>query len=157
MNSNRPDVRTKTPTIYLLERNGRQQLAIRDKLRKHGYQVLVAHNPQLAVQRFTACGFDALVADLSRTQEEGFDALIKIASEAREWGEVCRCIVLLLPEQVDVACRIRSDAVLRDVVTILFRPVRLLELLATVKELVPLRSPAMRPDTGRRDHELAAV
>jgi DNA-binding response OmpR family regulator len=144
------------PTVYLVERNGRQQEAIRDKLRKHGYRVLTAHTPQLAVDRFVALGFDALIVDISRTQEEGLDTLRRVLRVARAQEKICQCIVLLASDQSDVARRIQTESAFRDHVTVLYRPVRLLELLATVKSLVPRPEKTRRASAHHRQEEVAA-
>ena len=149
------DLPAEAPTIYLVERNGRQQEAIRNKLRKHGFQVLVAHNPLLAVQRFSTHGFDALIVDVSRTQDEGLEAVRKITRDARRRGKTCPCIVLLKPDQKPVARRLQAEATAQDTVVLLYRPVRLLELLATVKSLVQSRpDPA---DSDRQKYDLAGA
>jgi DNA-binding response OmpR family regulator len=145
------------PTVYLVERNGRQQEAIRDKLRKHGYRVLAAHNPELAVDRFLARGFDAMIVDISRTQQEGLDTLRRVLRVARAEGKICQCIVLLSAEQSDVARRIQTDRAFRDHVTVLFRPVRLLELLATVKSLVPRSSQPKSSTADALEQEFAGI
>jgi len=149
------DLPAEAPTIYLVERNGRQQEAIRNKLRKHGFQVLVAHNPLLAVQRFSTHGFDALIVDVSRTQDDGLEAVRKITRDARRRGKTCPCIVLLKPDQKPVARRLQAEATAQDTVVLLYRPVRLLELLATVKSLVQSRpDPA---DSDRQKYDLAGA
>src|SRR2546421_11668378 len=76
----------KAPTVYLVERNGSQQEAICAKLRKHGYHVLVAANPERAIERFAQQPFEVLIVDVSRTGEEGFRALWRGLDQARQEG-----------------------------------------------------------------------
>ena len=146
MHATTPADMAKAPTVYLVERNGSQQEAICAKLRKHGYHVLVAANPERAIERFAQQPFEVLIVDVSRTGEEGFRALWRVLDQARQAGLPCHAVAMLAEGQQDVAQAIRADATFRHQVTVLYRPVRLLELLAKVREVAPLPSPACQPE-----------
>jgi len=130
----------KIPTVYLVERNGSQQQAMCAKFRKHGYHVLVAANPERAAERFAQEPYDVLIVDISRTGEEGFRALWRVLDQARQDGVSCHAIAMLAENQQDLARAIQADVTFRELVTVLYRPVRLLELLAKVREVAPLPS-----------------
>lgn len=142
--------RAKAPTVYLVERNGSQQEAICAKLRKHGYHVLVAANPERAVERFGQEPYEVLIVDVSRTGADGFRALWRVLNQARHEGVPCHTIAMLASDQQDVARAIRDDVTFRHQVTVLYRPVRLLELLAKVREVAPQASPPSPAEDARQ-------
>jgi CheY-like chemotaxis protein len=125
-------------TVYLVEANPQFQEALRFRLKRAGYRVLLAANPERAIERFAQHGFDALVLGTSAITPEGLRALRTICGRARPSGSCCPAFVLLAPEQEGEARRIKTDPALAGVVSVLFLPFKVRDLVAQLSAVVPL-------------------
>jgi CheY-like chemotaxis protein/predicted Ser/Thr protein kinase len=124
-------------TVFVAERDQRLQDAIREKLKKAGYRVLLAADPERALDRFRQQPFDALVLDVGTTGEEGLRVFDRILCEAARRQLSCAGILILQPEQAEWVKSLPNYAA----VAVLVRPVTMKQLLGKLNELVPPTKP----------------
>jgi serine/threonine protein kinase len=127
--------RTATPTVFLLEKDDRLQEAIREKLKKLGYRVLLAATPARAVERFNSHPFQGLVVDVGTTGDEGLMAFKHIMDQADIRKRPCAGVLILSENQADLATQ---TLLMYKNTVILNRPLKLGDLVRTLDELVPL-------------------
>jgi DNA-binding response OmpR family regulator len=137
------------PTVYVVESKLRFQEVLRRKLKRAGYRVLLAADPQRAVERFDQYGFDALVLNAMTSPEAGLRALRHICSRAQSAGQDIAVFVLLAEGQKDVRRTLESDPVLCGAVSMLFLPLSGRELLRRLRTAVP---PAPLPGRKGESH-----
>jgi CheY-like chemotaxis protein len=137
-------------TVYLVESNPEFQEALRFRLKRAGYRVLLAADPQRAVERFAQHGFDALVLDATAAPEEGLRALRAICGRARTGGLSCPAFVLLAEDQEDLRRTVETDPALAGAVSVVFLPFKVRDLVRRLQEVVPLE------DDGRHRRRSAA-
>jgi serine/threonine protein kinase len=138
-----------SPTVYLVETNPEFQEALRFRLKRAGYRVLLAADPQRAVERFSQHGFDAFILGAGAATPEGLRALRAICGRPRPGGSRCPAFVLLAPEQVDEARRLETDPALAGAVSVWFLPFKVRDLVARLRATVP-------PEAARDEGERAA-
>lgn len=124
-------------SVFVAEGDVRLQDAIRDKFRELGYRVLMAADPNLALDRFRQQPFDALVLDAGTTGEEGVRIFDRILFEADRRKVDCAGILILQPNQADWAKRLPP----RKSSAVMIRPVTLKQLHRKLQALVPLPAP----------------
>ncbi len=135
----RRDVETKarggaiTRTLFLVEKDDRLREALREKFKELGYRVLIAGDPQRALERFRQQPFEALVVDVGTTNEEGLGIFQVILKEAEDRHIPCVGIAVLAEEQADWVRRV----VRRAGQAVLVRPVSLKQLTRQLTELQP--------------------
>lgn len=120
-----------TLTLFLIERDERLREALRDKFKELGYRVLVAGDPQRALDRFRQQPFDALVIDVGTTDEEGMGIFQVIMKEADDRHIPCAGIAILGEEQADWQSKF-GDFPFQAV---MLRPVTLKQLARKLQEL----------------------
>jgi serine/threonine protein kinase len=128
-------------TVYLVESNPEFQEALRFRLKRAGYRVLLAAVPQRAVERFVQHGFDALVLDLATAAEEGLRALRAICGRTRNGGVHCPAFVLVAEDQEELRRTLETDPDLAGAVSVWFLPFKVRDLVAELRAAVPLDVP----------------
>jgi CheY-like chemotaxis protein len=123
------------PTVFVVEADGRLQDAVRDKLKKLGYRVLLAANPLRAVERYNHNPYQAVIVDAGTgPADEGLAAFKHIMDQADIRKLSCAGILILSEEQKEIATR---SLLLKKSSTILIRPIKLGDLVRTLQKLVP--------------------
>jgi DNA-binding response OmpR family regulator len=126
------------PTIFVVENDDRLQDAIREKLKEHGYRVLIARDPARALERFHSQPFDGLIIDAGTTGAEGAKVYKEILERARLKDVACGCIAILSEGQNDLPINIPTS----KSAVILRRPLKLKQLMKQVRALVPVEPQA---------------
>jgi CheY-like chemotaxis protein len=123
------------PTVFVVEADGRLQDAIRDKLKRLGYRVLLAANPLRAVERFNQHPYQAVVVDAGTTQKDGLEAFKHIMDQADIRRLPCAGILILSEDQDDFASH---SLLINRSTTILSRPLKLGDLVRALQQAVPI-------------------
>lgn len=96
-------------SVFVVERNGRLQEGIREKLKEHGFRVYIAADPGMALTRYRQQPYHALVIDTGSVGEEGLHVFDRVLTEARRLQLDCAGILLLDEDQADWMTRIHSS------------------------------------------------
>jgi serine/threonine protein kinase len=119
-------------TLFLVERDERLQDVLREKLKEAGFRVLIASDPQRALDRFRQQPFDLLIVDAGTAGEESIHVYEKILSDAERKNVDCAGILMLSQEQ-DAW---REKVTPRANASVLVQPVKLKQLLKNVQEVM---------------------
>lgn len=122
------------PTVFVIEKSQRLQDVFRDRLRKHGYRVLLSINPANALNRFRSEAYEGIIVNAETTGEEGLTYFQQIMSEAERQKTDFAGILLLGAEQKSWVSRVRSFPKL----AVMVRPVSAKQLMEKLHELVPV-------------------
>ena len=115
-------------TIFLVERDERLQDLLREKLKEKGYKVLIASDPQRALDRFRQNPFDVFVVDAATTGDDGILAFEKVMRDSQRQKCAMGGILILSAEQNK-----RADTFAEfSAVEILVQPVKFKELLQRI-------------------------
>jgi serine/threonine protein kinase len=141
-----PSAKPVTRSVFIVEKDGRLQDALRDAFKGLGYRVFLAADPSRAMDRFRQQPFDALVLDAGTTGDEGRFVFENILKEADRQSLRCAGILILSEEQAAWAEEIPA----RSNVAVLVRPVTLKQVRHKLQHLVPLpakgsKSPVREP------------
>jgi serine/threonine protein kinase len=120
-----------TRTLFLVEKDERLQDVLRHKLKDLGFRVLIAGDPQRAVDRFRQTPFDVLIVDGGTTGEQGILVYEKILADAQRRNVACAGVLLLNQDQEDWKKRIEP----RPKSNIVMQPVKLKQLVKLIQEL----------------------
>lgn len=119
-------------TIFIVEADAKLQDALRQKFRELGYKVLIAADPQRAVDRFRAQPYECLLIDAGSTGIEGIASFEQVLSEANLTHNHFAGIVLLNEDQASM----KKDISLTEQGAILVRPVTLKQVHNKLQELI---------------------
>ena len=119
-------------TLFLVEKDERLQDLLREKLREKGYKVLIAGDPQRALDRFRQNPFDIFIVDAATTGQDGLHAFEKVIRDSSRQDMAIGGILVLSTEQADDARRFADF----PNVEILVQPVKYKELVAKIRELL---------------------
>lgn len=120
------------PTVFVVENDERLQNALRDKLKKYGYRVLIAGDPSRAVERFRQQPFHVILVDGDTVRREGILALNQVLSTARAQSLKCHGLVIISrPEELDGIVEPAHQ------VNVLTRPLNMAQLLDKLREVAP--------------------
>ncbi|MCI0682481.1 MAG: protein kinase [Gemmataceae bacterium] len=119
-------------TLFLVEKDERLQDVLREKLKHLGFRVLIAGDPQRALDRYRQSPFDILVVDAGTTGENGILVFEKIRGDAARCGLPCAGILMLGQDQHDWRRRLEP----RPKTSVLVHPVKLKQLLKSVQEVM---------------------
>jgi len=120
-------------SLFVVESDERLQDAVRDKFKEMGYRVLIAADPQRALDRFRQQPYDALVVDAETAGEDGKLIFEHVVDEAERKQFKCAGVLILGEGQADWAGAIR----LRPNMAVLVRPgVTIKVLKRTLEELL---------------------
>lgn len=120
-----------TKTLFLVEKDERLQDVLRDKLKELGFRVLIAGDPQRALDRFRQTPFEVLIVDGGTTGEQGILVYDKILADALRRRLPCAGILLLNHDQIDWQKRLQPH----PKSNVLVQPIKLKQLIRTVQEL----------------------
>ncbi len=120
-------------TVFVVERDERLQEVIREKLKEFGYRVLLAGDPQRAVDRFRQSPFDALILDAGTVGDDGVRYFENVMIESKRQNLGCAGILILADEQKAWAEKVEKG----PRVAVLVRPVGMKQLHSTLQKLVP--------------------
>ncbi len=95
-------------SLFVVESDERLQDALRDRFKEQGYRVLIAADPQRALDRFRQQPFDALIVDARTTGEDGRFVFEHVIDEAGRKQFSCAGILILGEQQADWAKYVRS-------------------------------------------------
>jgi serine/threonine protein kinase len=118
-------------TLFLVEKDERLQDVLRVKLRELGFRVLIAGDPQRAIDRYRQAPFDMIVVDAGTTGEPGILVFEKIRSDAARTGLHCAGVLMLPQDQLEWQRRLEP----RPDTSVLVHPVKLKQLLKSVQEV----------------------
>jgi serine/threonine protein kinase len=118
-------------TLFLAEKDERLQDILRDKLKELGFRVLIAADPLRALDRFRQQPFDVLVVDAMSTGADGMLVFERIMNDADRQQARLHGILLLSDEQTELADKLVN----RPNVAVLVQPIKLKQLLRTIKAL----------------------
>jgi serine/threonine protein kinase len=124
-------------TVFVVEKRERLQDAMRDKLKEHGYKVLLSAEPTRALARFRQHPFDALVLNVGTAGEEGLLVMEQILTEAERKEFPCAGIALFAADQTDLKERVAR----LPRTAILVLPISMKQLLGKLGELLPRQAP----------------
>jgi serine/threonine protein kinase len=109
-------------TLFIIEKEPKLQLMMRDKFRELGYRVLLSFDPGTALQRFRQRRYDALVVDAGGIGQEARTAFQQVLSQADREQLTFAGVLLLDPDQADwagpLASHRRGAAFVRPGVTL---------------------------------------
>jgi serine/threonine protein kinase len=126
-------------TIFLVEKEERLQDLLREKLKEKGYKVLIAGDPQRALDRFRQNPFDVFVVDAATTGDDGLLAFETVMRDAQRQHRNVVGILLVSTEQSKQTASLASF----PNVAILVQPVKFKELLGKIRQL--LSEPTTNP------------
>jgi CheY-like chemotaxis protein len=122
------------PTVFVIEKDERLQDAIRDKLKKDGYRVLMAGDPARAVERYYHHPFAALIVDAGTAGDPSLTAFKEIRYRAEQRNQNLVAILILNEEQQELAFSIPPS----PTTVILVRPLKMGALSERLHKLVPV-------------------
>jgi eukaryotic-like serine/threonine-protein kinase len=140
-----PSANPVTRSVFIVEKDGRLQDALRDAFKELGYRVFLAADPGRAMDRFRQQPFDALVLDAGTTGDEGRFVFENILKEADRQTLRCAGILILSEDQADWAKEIPA----RSSVAVLVRPVTLKQVRTKLQHLVPVPAKASKSPVKR--------
>ena len=123
-------------TLFLVEKDERLQDVLREKLREMGFKVLIAADPQRAIDRYRQAPFDILVVDAGTTGESGILVFEKIRGDAARTGLPCAGVLMLPTDQREWMKRIEP----RPNTSVLMHPVKLRQLLKSVQDVAGIQA-----------------
>jgi serine/threonine protein kinase len=118
-------------TLFLIERDERLREALRERFKGLGYRVLIAGDPQRALDRFRQQPYEALIIDVGTTNEEGLMIFQVIMKEAQDRHIPCAGVAVLSEEQAEWVRKVEN----RERQAILVRPITLKQLSRKLEEL----------------------
>jgi serine/threonine protein kinase len=122
-------------SVFVVEKDGRLQDALREKFKELGFRVFVASDPVRALDRFRLQPYDALVMDVGTVGEDGLHIFDRLMTESDRQGISCAGIAVLSEEQAEWAGKVTR----RSSVAVMVRPVSLKQLHRKLEKLVPPR------------------
>jgi CheY-like chemotaxis protein len=121
-------------SIFVVQPHEKLRETIRDRLKELGYRVMVAGDPNRALERFAAQPFHALVLDAGTAGEEGMLIFQQVMSDAEARGLPTAGLLILSEKQADWQDRLFK----RLNQAVLIRPVALKQLEDKILSMVPL-------------------
>jgi CheY-like chemotaxis protein len=136
-NGDKKAARSTVRSVFVVEREQKLQDAMREGFGKLGYRVLLAANPDIALDRYRQQPFDAIVLDAGSVGEEGRFVFERILKEAEVNTVPCAGILILSEDQKRWAREIKNG----QNVSVMVRPLTLKQLQTKLMELVPQAVP----------------
>ncbi|HMP16590.1 MAG TPA: protein kinase [Gemmatales bacterium] len=122
-------------TVFVVENDEKLQDALRDKLKKMKYRVLIASDPARAFDRFQQSPFHVLLVDIGTVGEDSISFINKVLRKAKSIGVPCHAIGIISEDQTDTEQLFDSD--MMDHVSILRRPLRMHDLTSVLERVAP--------------------
>ncbi len=133
--ANAPGAGPKAPTvltIFIVESDMRLQDALRQKFRELGYKVLIAADPQRALDRFRNQPFECIIVDAGSTGIEGIRGFELVLRDANLTHTHFAGVLILNEDQAPM----QKDIALTSHGAVLVRPVTLKQVNAKIQELL---------------------
>jgi serine/threonine protein kinase len=121
-----------TRSLFVVESDDRLQNALREKFKEIGFRVLMASDPDRALDRFQQQPYDALIVDAGTTGEEGLLVFERVMRDSASKNIPCAGVVILSEEQAEWASRVPRGPRIKALV----RPVGLKQLYRTLQALL---------------------
>lgn len=93
-------------TLFIAEANETLQDLLREKLKKKGYKVLIASDPQRGLDRFKQSPFDVFVVNCASVGDAGLPALEKVLGDAQRQNLAVGAVALIAPEQQPLVAKL---------------------------------------------------
>lgn len=119
-------------SLFLIEGEERLKDLLREKLKEQGFRVLLASDPQRALDRFRQQPFDVLVVNASTAGEDGCDIFERILNDARRQKISCAGVLLIDEDQLRWKDRLADQ----PQAAVLVQPVKYKQLVGAIKELL---------------------
>lgn len=119
-------------TIFLVEKDERLQNLLREKLKEKGFKVLIAGDPQRALDRFRQNPFDVFIVDAATTGDDGLMAFEKVMRDSQRQNCGMGGILLITAEQTKQAEAFASFANFE----LLVQPVKFKDLVGKIREVL---------------------
>ncbi len=123
-------------TVFVVENDEKLQDALRDKLKKLRYRVLIASDPARALDRFQQSPYNVLLVDIGTVGEDGITAINQVLRKAKSMNMPCYAIGIVSEGQDGVEALIDRD--LSKQTSILHRPLRMHDLTALLEKVAPI-------------------
>lgn len=120
-----------TRTIFLIEKDDRLRDLLREKLREKGFKVLIANDPQRAVERFRQNPFDLFVVHAPCVTDDSVAIFGSVVRDARRQNLPLGGILILPADEIGNNAGYDEFPNVR----ILYQPVKYKELLGKIREL----------------------
>lgn len=119
--------------VFVVEHNEQVRDAIRDRFKEAGMRVLLAADPNRALERFQQTPYDALVLDAVAAGAEGVRVFRQVCNHADQRGIPLAAILILAENQTGLT----EKMALRPSQAVLVRPVTMKQLYGKLMELLP--------------------
>ncbi|MEI7683678.1 MAG: serine/threonine-protein kinase [Planctomycetota bacterium] len=121
---------TQTYSIFLIEKDERLQDLLRKKLREKGFKVLIANNPQRALERYRQTPFDLFVVHAPSATDDAIPVFDSLMRDARRQNCPMGGILILPADQAG------RDPGYQEFpnVHVMYQPVKYKELLGKIRE-----------------------
>lgn len=126
------------PTVLWMERDGRLQVAVRERLQKVGYRVLVIGDPQRALRRYRETELDGVIIDCETEGRAGFEAGLEMLRHADSVGRKLAAVFLLGPDQASWREELKAMRTAR----VIQKPASWKDLKAVITTLLPVAQTA---------------
>ena len=131
-------------TLFIVERDEKLQEVLRAKFRELGYRVLMAIDPDRAVERFRQTPFEAAIIDAGTVGESSLQQTRSLLQDAARTHKRLGIAVILSEEQAPFASAFEKDPHVKTLV----RPVTLKQLTAAVQSLGDPEPTGSQPQGG---------
>jgi tRNA A-37 threonylcarbamoyl transferase component Bud32/CheY-like chemotaxis protein len=131
-------------TLFIVERDEKLQEVLRAKFRELGYRVLMAIDPDRAVERFRQTPFEAAIIDAGTVGESSLQQTRSLLLDAARTHKRLGIAVILSEEQAPFASAFEKDPNVKTLV----RPVTLKQLTAAVQSLGDPEPSGAQPQAG---------
>lgn len=131
-------------TLFIVERDEKLQEVLRAKFRELGYRVLMAIDPDRAVERFRQTPFEAAIIDAGTVGESSLQQTRSLLLDAARTHKRLGIAVILSEEQAPFASAFEKDPYVKTLV----RPVTLKQLTAAVQSLGDPEPTVSQPQGG---------
>lgn len=131
-------------TLFIVERDEKLQEVLRAKFRELGYRVLMAIDPDRAVERFRQTPFEAAIIDAGTVGESSLQQTRSLLQDAARTHKRLGIAVILSEEQAPFASAFEKDPNVKTLV----RPVTLKQLTAVVQSLGDPEPTVSQPQGG---------
>lgn len=130
-------VATGPKTVFVVEGNQKFQDAFREKLKAHGYRVLISINAGQAISRFQQQPYHALIVDCATGDRTGLEAFEAVLLDAERRRLDCAGLLILSPDQSHWQDTLPAFPKAATLVM----PVGMKQILHTLGELAPVEEP----------------
>ncbi len=131
-------------TLFIVERDEKLQEVLRAKFRELGYRVLMAIDPDRAVERFRQMPFEVAIIDAGTVGESSLQQARSLLQDAARTHKRLGIAVILSEEQAPFASAFEKD----PQVCTMVRPVTLKQLTAAIQSLGDGDNSGSQPQAG---------